>query len=74
MQAFSFELRQQYLMMLANGQIRRADEEDALTHHVFINMNTALLHNVWPVFEGEPFTMAIATRPLPSHPVDSSVL
>jgi len=74
MRAFSFEMRQRYLQMLADGQLQRSDGEDEPAHVVFLSLNTVLLHDVWEVFEGERFSIALALQPLRRRPIDASVM
>ena len=76
MQVHVFEMRQQYLRMLADGQIRfeRGDSPDD-THHVFLSLNHFMLQDMWPVFEGpEPFALALSVQSLEHHAIDASAM
>mmetsp|Transcript_10833 Transcript_10833/g.27856 ORF Transcript_10833/g.27856 Transcript_10833/m.27856 type:complete len:937 (-) Transcript_10833:157-2967(-) len=74
MRNHNFEMRRKYLRMMAEGQILDEFGEEQRNHLVFMNINSALLGNVWEVFEGQAFDIALPFQPLPRRPFDSTIM
>jgi hypothetical protein len=74
MRNHNFEMRRKFVRMMADGQIVDEFGEEQRTHLVFLNINSALLGDVWPVFDSDPFDVALPFQPMPRRPFDSSVM